>query len=73
MSIGVLTSQTPLADPGRLIYRGEVAGRRVYNNPTALPRYRANGCAVAVTAEMRNRVELRLDCYLRSVLETSEA
>lgn len=73
MSIGVLTSQTPLTGLGRLTHRGEVAGRHVYTNPTALPRYRATGCAVAVTSESRNRVDLRLNCQRPSVLETSEA
>jgi hypothetical protein len=73
MSIGVLTSQTPLTDVGRLTHGGEVAGRHVYTNPTALPRYRANGCAVAVTSESRSRAELHLNCQRPSVLETPEA
>jgi len=73
MSIGILTSQTPLTNPGRLTPRGEVAGRYVYRNPAALPRYRANGCTVSITSETRNRVELQLDCRHPSVLETSEA
>lgn len=73
MSIGILTSQTPLTGRGRLIHRGEVAGRHVYRNPTVLPRYRANECTVSVTSETRNRVELQLDCEHPSVLETSEA
>ena len=73
MSIGILTSRSPLADPGRLTPRGEVAGRHIYSNPAALPRYRANRCNVSVTSETRNRVELQLDCQYASVLETSEA
>ena len=73
MSIRILTSTTPLIGTSHLEYLGEVPGRHVYKNTTALPRYRAKGCTVSVTSETANRIEIDLDCKVPSSLETSEA
>ena len=71
MSVRVLTSQTRLKT-SKLREAGHVAGRWVYLNPAAMPRYRAEDCRVEPITETRNRVELSADCRRASMLETSE-
>ena len=72
MSVRVVTSRTRL-HTARLQEAGELPGRWVYVNPSAMPRYRAQGCALDIVSETRNRIEITAECARPSVLETSEA